>query len=117
MTLSIASNHDQHYTCPCRQVMHGQLDLEPSLNWTCPDCHQKLRIFMDDLEGHSYTVTRQLAKDVRVGATLVHRHEHGLTAGVVTQSHQYGAKPSNWFLTVQGYRGTQIAANSYVNIV
>lgn len=116
MTLSLASNHDQHYSCPCGQIMHGNLPLASMATWTCQNCQQRLIIFMDDFSGNSYRVTRQLAKDVPIRETLVYRNGQTLTEGQVTQSHQYGAKPSNWYLVVKGYRGTRIAANSYVNI-
>lgn len=116
MTFSLGSNHDQHYTCKCGQFMRGQQPLTHTINWACGTCHEQLIIFMDDFAGQSYTVTRQQAKDVQIRDSLVHRNGQTLTDGEVTQSHQYGAKPSNWYLAVTDYGGRPIPANNYINI-
>lgn len=71
---------------------------------------------MDDFNGHSYTVTRQFAKDVQIGVSLVYRNGRDLTDDPVTRSHPFGDKPTNWFLALKDYGGHPIPANDYVNI-
>lgn len=116
MTFILGENHDQHYTCTCGRFLRGQLPPAFKKNWICGICQQQLIIFMDDSKDNTHTVTRHMAKTVQIGDWMVHRNGVRLAGGDVMRSHQYGAKPSNWFLAVRGHGSAPIAANDYVNI-
>lgn len=116
MPFSLGSNHDKHYTCKCGQLTRAELAREHKKNWSCEICQQPFMIFMDDGDGHSYTVTRHKAKDVEVGATLVHRNGSIMTSGEVSQSNPYGSNPANWYIYVLGYGYGTPLADDYVNV-
>jgi hypothetical protein len=116
MTFTLGTNHDQHYTCQCGQLQRIELPEAYKKHWICGVCRQQLIIAMDDHNGNGYTVTRQIAKTVQVGSTIVHRNGLTLTEGDVTQSQQRGGNPANWYLAVRGHGGAPIPANDYVNI-
>ncbi|WP_339437581.1 hypothetical protein [Pseudomonas sp. EL_65y_Pfl1_R32] len=113
MTYTLGENHDQNYTCKCGQVERRKLTPAYKKDWRCGKCGFRLKIDMDDLNGHCYTVIRKFAEDVRVDDVVVYRKGYGLTHGAAEKSNPSGEK---WYLQVAFYGGHTIPTNQYINV-
>lgn len=116
MFITLGHSHDQHYDCPCGRTLRAQIGKINRKNWTCRTCQKPVTVFMGAPGGNIYTVERRFAKDVLVNDHVVFRCGVGLSSGDVSQSHQYGAKASNWYLYILGHNGGVIGARDYVNV-
>lgn len=116
MFITLGHSHDQHYDCSCGRTLSAQNGKINRKNWTCRTCQKPVTVFMVDPGNTNYTVERRFAKDVLVNDHVVFRCGHGLSSGDVSQSHKYGAKASNWYLSITGHNGGTMGARDYVNV-
>lgn len=116
MTITLGSNHDKHYTCPCGQKPRGIPSPVNVHNWTCNTCHQPVTVFMDDHSGNTFTVHRRLSKDVQVGDTVVHPNNRQLDAHAVGTSSPYGNKGVEWYLFLRGHGPAVLQILDFVNV-
>lgn len=119
MTFSLASNHDQTYTCPCGTVVARTATNVDRHTWTCKDCHQRVDILMNDGLGNVYAVSRHLARDIREDDLIVYHkgHGQGLASNAVLESLQALGKhaATGWVLAVANYGRHTIPAGQYIN--
>lgn len=113
MTFTLGENHDQNYTCKCGRVERSKLTPAYKKDWRCGKCRLRLKIYMDDLNGHRYTVIRKFAEDVRVDDVVVYRKGYELTHGAADKSNPSGEK---WYLEVAFYGGHAIPTSQYINV-
>lgn len=115
MTFRVEIVHDLTYTCP---TGHTTTDHPTDLDdrtWTCRTCRQSVHVDMDDHKGHTYTVERVPAREIRRGDFIVYRTRAGLACNQVTGSNEYQGKGLLWYLAVAQFGYDTIPPTQYVS--